>query len=171
MRLMDKVKEFLGNFVEKKKKEDNEVNQQQGRAYSPHLPCYTNQNVPMTVEEMYLMVPADICFPGNKKHKAVFELIQNMSRFLEESRIISKQALDRYKNLPDGVNKQIRIRGIQEQMSAVRFRLDVCDYKNILEMEILKNKLYELYQVAKEVDPEGVSRYERMIDKKMKRAR
>ena len=94
-----------------------------------------------------------------------------MTRFLEESRMISKQEVDRYKNLPAEVPQQIRIRGIQEQMSAIRFRLDVSDYKNILEMQILKNKLFELYQVAKEVDPEGVARYERMIDKKMRRAR
>ena len=85
--------------------------------------------------------------------------------------MISKQEVDRYKNLPEEVPQQIRIRGIQEQMSAIRFRLDVSDYKNILEMQILKNKLSELYQVAKEVDPEGVARYERMIDKKMRRAR
>ena len=98
-------------------------------------------------------------------------MLQNMTRFLEESRIISKQAVDRYKNLPAEVPQQIRIRGIQEQMSAIRFRLDCSDYENVLEMEILKNRLYELYQVAKEVDPEGTTRYERHIDKQMRKAR
>lgn len=171
MRLMDKVKEFFGSFVGKSKKDEQEVFEPSEKELHPPVSSYTNTNVPLTISEMKLLVPIDIWYPKNQKHKAVFGLLQSMEKFLEDSRIISRQPVDRYKNLPDEVNKQIRIRGIQEQMSAIRFRLDVSDYKNILEMEILKNKLYELYRVAKEVDPEGTSRYERHIDKQMRKAR
>lgn len=176
MKLMDKLKEFFrrnskvpdsGNSKEQRQREAELVEEMQ----HPPVASYTNPNAPMTYQGMVLLVPRDMWLPKYPKHRAVFGLLQNMTRFLEESRMISKQPVDRYKNLPEGVSQAIRIRGIQEQMSAIRFRLDCSDYENILEMEILKNKLFELYQVAKEVDPEGVARYERMIDKKMRRAR
>lgn len=176
MKPMDKLKEFFGksgkasdsgNSKEQRQRETELVEKMQ----NPPVASYTNQNAPMTYQEMALLVPRDMWLPKHPKHRAVFGLLQNMTRFLEESRIISKQAVDRYKNLPAEVPQQIRIRGIQEQMSAIRFRLDCSDYENVLEMEILKNRLYELYQVAKEVDPEGTTRYERHIDKQMRKAR
>lgn len=177
MKLMDKLKEFFGRNSKAPDSGISEEEQRQREAelvekmQNPPVASYTNPNAPMTYQEMALLVPHDMWLPKHPKHRAVFGLLQNMTRFLEESRMISKQEVDRYKNLPEEVPQQIRIRGIQEQMSAIRFRLDVNDYKNILEMQILKNKLFELYQVTKEVDPEGVARYERMIDKKMRRAR
>lgn len=176
MKLMDKLKEFFGrnskapdsgNSKEQRQREAELVEKMQ----NPPVASYTNPNAPMTYQEMALLVPRDMWLPKHPKHRAVFGLLQNMTRFLEESRIISEQAVDRYKNLPAEVPQQIRIRGIQEQMSAIRFRLDCSDYENVLEMEILKNRLYELYQVAKEVDPEGTTRYERHIDKQMRKAR
>lgn len=176
MKHMDKLKEFFGksgkapdsgNSKEQRQRETELVEKMQ----NPPVASYTNPNAPMTYQEMALLVPRDMWLPKHPKHRAVFGLLQNMTRFLEESRIISKQAVDRYKNLPAEVPQQIRIRGIQEQMSAIRFRLDCSDYENVLEMEILKNRLYELYQVAKEVDPEGTTRYERHIDKQMRKAR
>lgn len=174
MKLMDKLKEFFGKSGKapdsgnsKEQREAELVEKMQ----NPPVASYTNPNAPMTYQELALLVPRDMWLPKHPKHRAVFGLLQNMTRFLEESRIISKQAVDRYKNLPAEVPQQIRIRGIQEQMSAIRFRLDCSDYENVLEMEILKNRLYELYQVAKEVDPEGTTRYERHIDKQMRKAR
>lgn len=175
MKMMDKLKGWFLKSDDALKAEEQmrrlEEKELLKKMEKPAVASYTNPNAPMTYHEMILLVPRDILFPKHPKHKAVFGLLQNMARFLEDSRIISRQPVDRYKNLPDEVPQQIRIRGIQEQMSAIRFRLDVRDYKNILEMEILKNRLYELYRVAKEVDPEGVARYERMIDKKMRRAK
>lgn len=176
MKLMDKLKEFFGksgkaqdsgNSKEQRQREAELVEKMQ----NPPVASYTNPNAPMTYQEMALLVPRDMWLPKHPKHRAVFGLLQNMTRFLEESRIISKQAVDRYKNLPAEVPQQIRIRGIQEQMSAIRFRLDCLDYENVLEMEILKNRLHGLYQVAKEIDPEGTARYERHIDKQMRKAR
>lgn len=174
MKLMDKLKKFFGKSG-KAPDSGNSKEQRQAelveKMQNPPVASYTNPNAPMTYQEMALLVPRDMWLPKHPKHRAVFGLLQNMTRFLEESRIISKQAVDRYKNLPAEVPQQIRIRGIQEQMSAIRFRLDCSDYENVLEMEILKNRLYELYQVAKEVDPEGTTRYERHIDKQMRKAR
>lgn len=174
MKLMDKLKEFFGRNS-KAPDSGNSKEQRQAelveKMQNPPVASYTNKNAPMTYQEMALLVPRDMWLPKHPKHRAVFGLLQNMTRFLEESRMISKQEVDRYKNLPEEVPQQIRIRGIQEQMSAIRFRLDCSDYENVLEMEILKNRLYELYQVAKEVDPEGTTRYERHIDKQMRKAR
>ena len=59
---------------------------------------------------------------------------------------------------------------IQEQMNAVRYRLEYTDYRTTAEAKILKHRLHELYQAAKTMDPDGVRRYERMIDKKRKKA-
>lgn len=175
MKMIDKIKGFFLKSDDTLKAEEQmrrlEEKEIMKKMEKPAVASYTNPNAPMTYHEMVLLVPKDIWYPRHPKHKAVFGLLRRMDRFLEESRIISMQPVDLNKNLPDEVPKPIRIRGIQEQMSAVRFRLDIRDYQNVLEMEILKNRLYELYRVAKEVGPEGVARYERMIDKKMRRAR
>lgn len=174
MRLMDKAKEFFDRFIGKSKKEDQEepeVFTPSEKDLHPPVASYTNPNAPLTFAEMKLLVPLEIWNPKHPKHRAVFGLLRSMEQFLEDSRMVSRQPVDRYKNLPEGVSQAIRIRGIQEQMGAIRFRLDSSDYANVLEMEILKNRLYELYQVAKVVDPEGTARYERHIDKQMRKAR
>jgi len=171
---MDKAKNFFNRIanhrVVMETESGDEVEEYRSSENDLHPPVasYTNLNAPLTFAEMKLLVPVEI---WNPKHLAVFVLLRNMERFLEDSRTVSRQPVDRYKNLPEGVSQEIRIRGIQEQMGAIRFRLDSSDYENILEKEILKNRLYELYQVAKVIDPEGVSRFERVIDKGMKKAR
>lgn len=170
MRLMDKIKEFFVGKTGNREKE-REIIQEAEKMEHPPVASYTNPNAPLTYAEMRLLVPRDIWNPKHPNHRMVFGLLRSMERFLEDSRTVSRQPVDRYKNLPEGVPQAIRIRGIQEQMGAIRFRLDHCDYENILEMEILKNRLYELYQVAKEIDPEGTARYERHIDKQMRKAR
>lgn len=174
MKIMDRAKELLDRLTGKGGKEVQETPEiftLSERDLHPPVASYANPNAPMTLAEMKLLVPLEIWDPKHPKHNAVFRLLHNMERFLEDSRIVSRQQVDRYKNLPNGVSQVIRIRGIQEQMGAIRFRLDSSDYENVLEREILKNRLYELYQVAKELDPDGVARYERHIDKQMRKAR
>lgn len=171
MRLMDKAKEFFNRFVSKSKKEDQEapeVFEPSERDLHPPVESYTNPNAPLTFAEMKLFVPVEIWNPKHPKHYAVFQLLRNMERFLEKSRAISKRPADVYKYYS---GKEIQIRCIQEQMAAIRFRLDSCDYENILEMEILKDRLFTLYHTAKKIDPDGVARYERHIDKQMRKAR
>ena len=158
MKLMDKLKEFFGR---NSKAPDSGISEEEQRLreaelvekmQNPPVASYTNPNAPMTYQEMALLVPHDMWLPKHPKHRAVFGLLQNMTRFLEEP-------------------QQIRMRRIHEQKSAIRFRLDCSDYENVLEIEILKNRLHGLYQVAKEIDPEGTARYERHIDKQMRKAR
>lgn len=174
MRLMDKVKDFFGkignHLVGIKPESGGEVEEYRPseRELHPPVASYTNPNAPLTFAEMKLFVPVEIWNPLHPKHYAVFQLLRNMERFLEESRAISKRPADVYKYYS---GKEIQIRCIQEQMAAIRFRLDSCDYENILEMEILKDRLFTLYHTAKKIDPDGVARYERHIDKQMRKAR
>ncbi len=131
--------------------------------------------MPLTYQEMLMLVPADILKPDHPKHKKVVGLIQVMARHLEDARMVSKMPASQYTK---GFSKEeepakvaFRITGIQQQMSAVRFRLDIHDYRGSLEKAILQDRLYELYYQAKEIDPEGTARFERMIDKRMRKAR
>lgn len=131
--------------------------------------------MPMTYLEMLSLVPIDILKPNHPKHKKVVGLIQAMARHLEDARMVSKMSASQYSK---GFSKEeepakvaFRITGIQQQMSAVRFRLDIHDYRGNLERDILQDRLYELYYQAKEIDPEGTARFERMIDKRMRKAR
>lgn len=131
--------------------------------------------MPLTYQEMLMLVPADILKPDHPKHKKVVGLIQAMARHLEGARMFSKMPASQYSK---GFSKEeepakvaFRITGIQQQMSAVRFRLDIHDYRGNLEKDILQDRLYELYYQAKEIDPEGTARFERMIDKRMRKAR
>ena len=142
------------------------------------VPDYKNINAPMSVEEMKVcMVPVewrvrDIVLNGLwSKTKKLHSLFQSMDEFLEISRKISREPADAYKRIPAHVSTQIRVGKIQEQMRAIRFRLEIRDYSNLVEMQILKDRLYQLYGEAKVIDPEGTARYERMIDKQMRRAR
>ena len=131
--------------------------------------------MPLTYQEMLMLVPADILKPDHPKHKKVVGLIQVMARNLEDARMVSKMPASQYTK---GFSKEeepakvaFRITGIQQQMSAVRFRLDIHDYRGSLEKAILQDRLYELYYQAKEIDPEGTARFERMIDKRMRKVR
>lgn len=46
-------------------------------------------NLPLTYEKMILLVPAEIRNPEDKRHRAVFGLIQCMARQLEDARRVS----------------------------------------------------------------------------------
>ena len=135
---------------------------------------YRNLKAPMTAEEMTVcMIPREWYKDkvGLMAIQQFQELFKRMDEFLEISRKISKEAVDSHRRLPSNVPDEFRVRRIQEQMRAIRFRLDIRDYNSKAEMEILKDRLYQLYQEAKVVDPEGTARYERMIDKQMRRAK
>ena len=84
-------------------------------------------NLPLTYEEMILLVPAEIRNPEDKRHRAVYGLIQCMARQLEDARRVStiqpSQYLRGYKRGQSDVQTQFRIRGIQQEMAAVKFRL------------------------------------------------
>ena len=137
----------------------------------PIMSSRVNPLAPMTFEELlYYMSPVKNMKPSDPGMYKFFNLFARMSKHLEEARKYSKQAVDKYTVMPDSVPQAIKVRGIQEQMSAIRFRLDIYDYSGALEFAILKSNLFALYQEAKKIDPEGVSRYERMIDKKMRKA-
>lgn len=131
--------------------------------------------MPLTYQEMLMLVPADILKPDHPKHKKVVGLIQVMARHLEDARMVStipaKEYARGYSPKHSQAQTHFRITGIQRQMSAVRFRLDIHDYRGSLEKAILQDRLYELYYQAKEIDPEGTARFERMIDKRMRKAR
>ena len=142
------------------------------------VPDYKNINAPMSVEEMKIcMVPylwrmeEAVTGQTKTKTKALHRLFVKMDEFLEDSRRISREPADAYKRIPAHVSTQIRVGKIQEQMRAIRFRLEIRDYSCKAEMQILKDRLYQLYGEAKVIDPEGTARYERMIDKQMRRAR
>ena len=132
-------------------------------------------NLPLTYEEMLLLVPAEIRNPEDKRHKAVYGLIQTMARQLEEARRVSEMPPSQYlrffrKNEPPA-QTQLRISGIQQEMAAVKFRLEINDCRGPAEEAILKDRMQELYEVAKKVDPTGIKRFEHRIDKRMKRVR
>lgn len=130
--------------------------------------------LPMTYEELLLLVPPGVQHPDDKRHKAVYGLIQAVARQLEDARRVSKispsQYLTRYQEGEDQVQIQFRITGIQQEMGAINFRLGIRDYLGTVEKVILENRMLELYEMAKNIDPAGVSRYERMIDKRMRKA-
>lgn len=131
--------------------------------------------MPLTYQEMLMLVPADILNPDHPKHKKVVGLIQAMARQLEDARMVStipaKEYARGYSPKQSQSQTRFRIAGIQQQMSAVRFRLDIHDYRGGLERSILEDRLYELYHQAKILDPGGTARFERMIDKRMRKAR
>lgn len=49
--------------------------------------------------------------------------------------------------------------------------MEINDYRGAVEKVILENRMLELYELAKQLDPTGVERFERMIDKRMKKVR
>lgn len=132
-------------------------------------------NLPLTYEEMQLLVPVENRNREHEKHRAVYGLIQAMARHLEDARrvstILPSQYLREYREGEPEAQTQFRIRGIQQEMSAVRFRLEINDYRGAVEKVILENRMLELYELAKKLDPEGVGRFERIIDKRVKKVR
>lgn len=132
-------------------------------------------NLPLSYEEMILLVPAEIRNPEDKRHRAVYGLLQAMARSLEDARRVSEMPPSQYlkyyrKNEPQA-QTQFRISGIQQEMAAVKFRLELNDYRGPAEEAILKNRVLELYELAKKLDPSGVGRFEHRIDKRMKKVR
>lgn len=132
-------------------------------------------NLPLTYEEMLLLVPEEIRNPDDKRHRAVYGLIQTMARQLEEARKISKMPPSQYlrffrKNEPQA-QTQLRISGIQQEMAAVKFRLEINDYRGPAEEAILEEQMQELYKAAKQVDPTGIKQFEHRIDKRMRKVR
>ncbi|MBD5504618.1 MAG: hypothetical protein HDR09_13050 [Lachnospiraceae bacterium] len=132
-------------------------------------------DLPLTYEGMQLLVPVEIRNKEHAKHKAVYGLIQAMARQLDDARMVSTippgQYLTGYKEEQDQVQTLFRIKGIQQEMSAVRFRMEINDYRGTVEKVILENRMLELYELAKQLDPTGVAQFERMIDKRMKKVR
>lgn len=132
-------------------------------------------NLPLSYEEMILLVPAEIRNSEDKRHRAVYGLLQAMARSLEDARRVSEMPPSQYlkyyrKNEPQA-QTQFRISGIQQEMAAVKFRLELNDYRGPAEEAILKNRMLELYELAKKLDPSGVGRFEHRIDKRMKKVR
>lgn len=132
-------------------------------------------NLPLSYEEMILLVPAEIRNPEDKRHRAVYGLLQAMARNLEDARRVSEMPPSQYlkyyrKNEPQA-QTQFRISGIQQEMAAVKFRLELNDYRGPAEEAILENRMLELYELAKKLDPSGVGRFEHRIDKRMKKVR
>lgn len=178
MRLMEIAKEQIAKIVgtrEKQREEQKMIVETAEKFLNPPMENPAFPNLPLTYQEMLLVVPAKIMNPKHPKHKAVLGLLQNMARHLEDARTVSKIPAESYSRgfSPDEMPAQtsFRIRGIQQQMSAVRFRLDIHDCQGILEEKILQARLHELYEQAKVVDPQGTTRFERMIDKRMRKAR
>lgn len=132
-------------------------------------------NLPLSYGEMILLVPEEIRNPEDKRHRAIYGLLQAMARNLEDARRVSKmppsQYLKYYRENEPQAQTQFRISGIQQEMAAVKFRLEISDYRGHAEETILKNRMLELYELAKKLDPSGVGRFERRIDKRMKKAR
>ncbi len=138
---------------------------------SVSVPDPVNPLAPLSVDEMLAFLTPTTLPDGRKFEKKKMKgLFLAMDKFLVDSRKYSKQAVDKYSSMPEFVPKEIKVRGIQEQMAAIRFRLDVHDYSGVMEREILKNRLFELYQEAKVIDSDGVQRYERMLDKRIRKA-
>lgn len=125
-------------------------------------------NTPLSYPELIQLIPGRV---SGMARLGLSGFMQSMEKFLEDTRTVSKYPVDMYGAKEKPMPIEYRIRGIQEQMSAVRFRLDIHDYSGILEQSILKNRLYELYHQAKEIDPKGTARFERSINKKMRKAR
>lgn len=132
-------------------------------------------NLPLAYEEMILLVPAEIRNPEDKRHRAVYGLLQAMARHLEEARRVStippRQYIKGYKKEQSQIQTQFRIRGIQQEMAAVRFRMEIHDHRGVMEEKIFEDRMLELYGYAKRLDLHGVIRFERAVDKKMKRVR
>lgn len=136
---------------------------------------------PLTYQEMSALVPLKMLTEGNiKKEIRLAILFKEMEQDLERSRAISREPVEEVQD--DGDTRgltlralkmltedsiKIRIRKIQERMSAIRFRLAIHDYAGELERVILVERLNELYRQAKGIDPDGVNRFEQYIDKKV----
>lgn len=158
----DRVKRFFGLSASQ---------QTEDQARKVALPDPVYPLMPLSVEEMEVFLTPEILPGGTARgRKVTMSLFMAMDVLLTDSRKYSKQPANKYSSMRDFVPKEVKVRGIQEQMQAIRFRLDINDYKGVLEREILKERLFELYREAKKVDPEGVQRYEYMLDKKIRKA-
>lgn len=127
---------------------------------------------PLTFDEMASLIPESVRESGGRQAYFLAALLRKMETHLEDARMVSRMPVREsgYSARPD-VGIPIRIRRVQEQMAAIRFRLDIHDYAGEAEKAILVARLYEAYDEAKRIDPDGVARFERMIDKKMQKRR
>ncbi len=123
---------------------------------------------PLTYQEMSALVPLKMLTEGNIiKEIRLAILFKEMEQDLERARAISREPVEEVQDAGDTRGLTLRIRKIQERMSAIRFRLSIHDYAGELERVILVERLNELYRQARGIDPDGVNRFERYIDKKV----
>lgn len=132
-------------------------------------------NLPLTYKEMICLVPAEIRNPEYKRHRAVYGLIHAMARKLELARMISTiyimSYLEGYRKEQSDVQTHFRVMGIEREWEAVKFRLEINDFRGPLEEAILKKRMEELYELVKRLDPSEVGRFEHRIDKKIRKVR
>lgn len=177
MKILDKIMKFInGGFSLKRADRATEAvnNEEFLMNMKPKIPDYINPGSPLSFQEMVsIMVPDEVKNEKFPLHYQIIGLIAGMEQFIRDTRKYSAFSADRFSRMsaaPEGITTEYKIRMIQEQMNAVRYRLEYTDYRTTAEAKILKHRLHELYQAAKTMDPDGVRRYERMIDKKRKKA-
>lgn len=132
-------------------------------------------NLPLSYEEMLLFVPDGIRKQNDKRHRPVYGLIQSMARQLEDARSVStippKRYLTEYREDEEKGKTQFRIDGIRQEMAAIRFRMEIADYCGTAERKNMESRMLDLYELAKRFDPRGIEQFERLIDKRMRKAR
>ena len=131
----------------------------------------TYPHVPMTYEEMAAMLPDEFREGTVPKWRSyvINRILPKVDLNLFYARQSSYMPIKQSDYTAKYDFGPLPVERIQRQMSAIRFRLDIHDYSGTLEKIALTAKLYELYKEAREIDPEGTARFERMIDKRMKK--
>ena len=179
MKILDKIIKFISGGFESGGKEGDRHDETVGDEefllnMKPKIQDYINPDSPLSFQEMVaIMVPEQVKYDKFPLHNQIIGLIAGMEQFIRDTRKYSVLPADRFDRMsaaPSGITTEHKIRMIQEQMNVVRYRLEYTDYRTTAEAKILKHRLHELYQAAKTMDPDGVKRYERMIDKRMKKA-
>lgn len=124
----------------------------------------TYPHAPMTYEEMTAMLPDE--FREGTVPKWRSYVINRILSKVDLNLFYARQSSYMPIRQSDYTAKYdfgpLPVERIQRQMSAIRFRLDIHDYSGTLEKIALTAKLYELYKEAREIDPEGTARFERM---------
>lgn len=135
---------------------------------------FRNPDTMLFYKEMFMLIPEEILKPEHPKYQKVCGIIQAVMRNLEGARLVSKFDPDIYVKAADtglfGLPPEAQTAGVQEQMQAVRFRLSIHDYSGITEKKVLEARLFDLYETAKIIDPHGTARFERRVDKRIKKA-
>lgn len=132
-------------------------------------------NLPLSYEEMLVLVPDGIRNQNDKRHRPVYGLIQSMARQLEDARRVStippKRYLTEYREDEEKGKTQFRVEGIRQQMAAIRFRMNIEDYCGAAERNIMECRRFDLYELAKRLDPRGIEQFERLIDRRIRKGR